>query len=257
MPTPRTHLKLALLEGKPEVFHSIQGEGLNAGTPAVFVRTAQCNLHCTWCDTDYTWNWLGTRFKHIREAEPAYQKYDPEVWMGTFEVPKIAERVSAYSCYQVVLTGGEPLLQQDALLSLIHHLRQVNPAFYFEVETNGTILPTEEFQAAINQYNVSPKLANSLNPKNLREKAAVYHFFVQNPKALFKFVVTSADDWKEVDHLRQLYQIPASKIWLMPEGSDSDALEQKRWWVVDLCKQNNFRYSDRLHVQIWGNKKGV
>lgn len=250
-------LKLARLNGKPEIFHSIQGEGRSIGVPSVFVRTTLCNLHCIWCDTDYTWNWKGTRFAHVRDTQPGYRKFDKKQWMAECAVEEVAETVAAFNCPNVILTGGEPMLQQPELVALMHELRLKSPGFRFETETNGTLVPTPDFDAAINQYNVSPKLENSNNPRKLREKPAAMRFFAASPKANFKLVVAEQHDLEEVLGLITTYGIAPEKVWLMPEGTTAAALAKRRKWLVEVCKNHGFRYSDRLHVQIWGSKKGV
>lgn len=252
-----TRIKLARLRGQPEIFYSIQGEGKSLGWPSIFVRTSLCNLHCVWCDTDYTWNWTGTRFAHQNDARPGYRKFDKKEWIAECEIETVAGLVAAYPCQNVILTGGEPMLQQPALVALMLALRQKNASYRFEVETNGTLMPLPEFDAAIDQYNVSPKLDNSGNSRKLRERPAVYRFFAENPKANFKFVVADPADLREVLDLIGRYPIPAEKIWLMPEGSSRPLLARRRKWLVEICKAYGFRYSDRMHVQIWGSKKGV
>ncbi len=241
----------------PEIFYSIQGEGKSTGVPSVFVRTSLCNLHCIWCDTDYTWNWADTRFRHVNDNKPGYRKFDPKTWIATCAIDEVAATVAAFPCRNVILTGGEPMLQQPGLVKLMQALRQFHPDYRFEVETNGTLLPTPAFDAAIDQYNVSPKLENSNNSRKLREKPAVYPFFAKNSKAHFKFVVAEKADLDEVLELMDRYHIPPEKIWLMPEGSDRQTLTKRRPWLVEICKTRGFRYTDRLHVQIWGRKKGV
>lgn len=227
------------------------------GQPSVFVRTSLCNLHCIWCDTDYTWNWVGTRFPHANDAKPGYQKFSKKDWIAECEVAEVAETVAAFHCKNVILTGGEPMLQQPALVALMEALRTKSSDCRFEVETNGTLLPALPFDAAIDQYNVSPKLENSANPRRLREKPTALRFFAASPKANFKFVIAQKNDLEEVLALLQTYAIPTEKVWLMPEGTSARTLAQRRKWLVEICKQHGFRYSDRLHVQIWGAKKGV
>jgi organic radical activating enzyme len=136
-------------------------------------------------------------------------------------------------------------------------LRSQSKDYRFETETNGTLIPTKDFDATIDQYNVSPKLANSNNVRKLREKPAAFHFFAQSAKANFKFVLSAQSDLDEVLDLQKKYNIVAEKIWLMPEGTAAAALAERREWLVEVCKTYGFRYSDRLHVQIWGSKKGV
>lgn len=149
------------------------------------------------------------------------------------------------------------MLQQPGLLALMAFLRTESSDYRFEVETNGTLSPSPEFDAAIDQYNVSPKLENSANPRKLREKPAAMRFFARSPKANFKFVIAEKIDLEEVLSLIQTYHIAPEKVWLMPEGTTAKTLAQRRLWLVEICKTHGFRYSDRLHVQIWGAKKGV
>lgn len=250
-------LKLARLEGKPEIFYSIQGEGKSLGIPSVFVRTSLCNLHCIWCDTDYTWNWKGTRFRHVSDETPGYEKFDKKKWIEECAVETVAQLVASYDCKNVILTGGEPMLQQPALTRLIKVLREHDAGYRFEVETNGTLVPVIEFDAAVDQYNVSPKLANSANAQKLREKPLALTFFAQSEKANFKFVVSNEADLVEILRLIDTYRVPKEKVWLMPEGTRPEILAEKRQWLVEICKQYQFRFTDRLHIQIWGPKKGV
>lgn len=250
-------LKMARLNGSAEVFHSIQGEGKSIGVPSVFVRTSLCNLHCIWCDTDYTWNWRGTRFAHRRDAQPGYRKFDKKAWIVECTASELAAAVAAFPCRNVVLTGGEPMLQQAGLCDLMQCLRQCFGDYRFEVETNGTLVPVPAFDAAIDQYNVSPKLANSNNALRLREKAAALHFFAGSEKANFKFVISEKADLEEVMNLATRYAIASDRIWLMPEGVTAAPLAKRRKWLVEICKSEGFRFSDRLHIQIWGSKKGV
>ncbi|MCO6492624.1 MAG: 7-carboxy-7-deazaguanine synthase QueE [Phaeodactylibacter sp.] len=249
-----TRLKIACPDGRPEIFYSIQGEGKNLGQPSIFIRTALCNLHCIWCDTDYTWNWKGTRFAHVRDGEPGYEKYDIKEVVAELSVEEVAEMARQYPCRNAVLTGGEPMMQQEGLLALMEALGE---AYWFETETNGTLLPEPAFDARINQYNVSPKLANSSNPQKLREKPKAYRFFARSPKAVFKFVVAEPQDLEEVLELAERYAIPAEKIYLMPEGTTASSLAEKQQWLVEVCKQHGFWFTSRLHILIYGNKRGI
>src|SRR3989338_8409922 len=94
-----------------EVFYSIQGEGLNAGVPAIFVRFGNCNLKCSWCDTKYTWH-------------PDFRDNYEE------NLPELFKNIKKYQCKHIVITGGEPMLQQDAISAI----RREFPEHYIEVE---------------------------------------------------------------------------------------------------------------------------
>lgn len=227
------------------------------GRPSVFVRTSLCNLHCVWCDTDYTWNWKGTRFPHVNDAKPGYEKFNKDEYIAHLTTEDVARSIEAEGCKNIVLTGGEPLLQQDELVNVMQQLRAVDNDYWFETETNGTILPQEDFDLLVDQYNVSPKLANSGNPQKLREKKRVYDFFASSAKAFFKFVVAKPADLDEVLLLIKTYNIASEKVFLMPEGTSPESLREKQQWVIETCKKYGFNYTDRLHIQIYGNKRGV
>lgn len=252
-----TTLKIANLDGKPEIFHSIQGEGKNIGQPSVFIRTSLCNLHCIWCDTDYTWNWEKTRFAHVKDTDPSYRKFKMEEMIISLTLEEIYDEVVKSGCKNIVLTGGEPMMQLQELSDLMEFFNTKADDYFFEIETNGTLLPDARFEALIHQYNVSPKLANSNNPKKLREKADVYEYFSTNNKAIFKFVITSENDLTEVLAICKNYKIPNQKVYLMPEGTNPEALQKKQQWLIEICKKHQFNYTDRLHVHIYGDKRGV
>lgn len=251
-------MKIACIDGtNPEIFSSIQGEGASLGVPSVFVRASLCNLHCVWCDTDYTWNWEGTPFPHLRDAEPGYRKYQKASQLLDLSPRDVAGWVHRFAPRNVVLTGGEPLLQQEDLREVIRLLRQLDSQYRFEVETNGTLLPVPELSADIAQFNVSPKLSNSQQPIALREKPEALTWFAQQPGACFKFVCASGTDLGEVRSLVERYQIPPAQVFLMPQGTTEADLNARAGWLIEECQRHGFRYSDRLHIRLWGSRRGV
>ncbi|MBK1884773.1 7-carboxy-7-deazaguanine synthase QueE [Luteolibacter pohnpeiensis] len=245
-------IKLAKLGDGPEIFHTIQGEGVSVGAPAVFIRSSRCNLHCHWCDTDHTWNFEGTPWKHEKNT-----KYQKSAVTWEMETAAAAERILSFDCSRTIITGGEPLLQESAFLEVIQVIRQKKPAHQFEVETNGTRIPCPEFAAAVDQFNVSPKLANSGMEEILRIRPDALRFYAANPKAWFKFVVASADDLQEIKELMRLHDLPREKVILMPEGRTSAELDRIAPWLAECCRDCGFRFSDRLHIRLWGDKRGV
>ncbi len=250
-------MKLAKLGDGPEIFHTIQGEGVSVGTPAVFIRASRCNLHCVWCDTDHTWNFEGTPWPHEKDSIPGYLKHrkaDATVEITPLEA---AQRVMAFGSERTVITGGEPLLQENAFLEMMAFIHARQPQHQFEVETNGTRIPSPAFHEATDQFNISPKLSNSGMSAALRLNADALKFFAQSPKAWFKFVVSAPADLAEIEHLRETYSIAISRILLMPEGRTAPELDRSAGWLADLCRERGYRFCDRLHIRLWGDKRGV
>lgn len=251
-------MKLARMpDGGPEIFYTLQGEGRNAGLPSVFVRASLCNLHCRWCDTDYTWNWRDTTFPHEKDADPAYQKYRRAEQIIDLAVDEIVAAVAAYPCRHYVFTGGEPLIQEKAWCVLMAALSAVAPEATFEVESNGTLLPGTEFLERIHQINLSPKLANAGVARELRYRPEVLRFFAETEKADFKFVIGSEADLAEVFALLDEVSVPRDRVFLMPKALTVAELEAHQSRVAALAQEHGFRYSDRLHLRLFGAKRGV
>jgi organic radical activating enzyme len=250
-------MKLARLGEGPEIFHTLQGEGPSAGLPAVFIRASRCNLHCVWCDTDHTWNFEGTPWPHEKDATPGYAKHQKSEATIELTPTAAADLILSYHCPRVVITGGEPLLQENDFLEMITHIRAQQADCVFEVETNGTRTPSPAFAEAVDQFNVSPKLSNSGVKTSLRLVPDTLNFFASSPKAWFKFVIACMADLDEVLALQNEFSIPASRILLMPEGRTSADLDQSAPAIAELCRQHGFRFCDRLHIRLWGDKRGV
>ena len=250
-------MKLAKLGDGPEIFHTLQGEGPGVGMPAVFIRAATCNLHWVWCDYDHTWNFEGTPWPHEKDSLPGYAKHRRSEAVIELDPAAAARRILAFGCPRVVITGGEPMLQEGEFLTLIQHLRSECPVTVIEVETNATRIPSSEFAAVVDQFNVSPKLANSGIDESLRLRPAAHAWFAASPKAWFKFVVATPADLTEIQNLRERFGIPAGRILLMPEGRTAADLDRSAPWLAGLCRDLGFRFCDRLHIRLWGERRGV
>ncbi len=226
--------------GAHEIFYSIQGEGINIGFPAVFLRLALCNLRCVWCDSRYTWDW-----QQFNLADNSLE----------MPIAAIHREILKHDCRYLVVTGGEPLLQQSELFPLLTELKTAE--FYIDIETNGTIRPDARLMETVAHWSVSPKLASSGNSALLREIPECYRLFSASPSSHFKFVIQSSDDIDEVIHLARKYAIPREKIILMPQGSNKEQLLEKSDWVIGLCQKYGYRFSTRLQTIIWNNKRGL
>ncbi len=234
-----------------EVFDSIQGEGPYSGTPCIFLRLAICNLKCSWCDTKYTWDW---------------KNYDINTEIKETSICEIAEKITLSNKRHVVITGGEPLLQQAILVSLLRLLKSTrgnesnSNTYFIEVETNGTLVPIKEMVELVNQWNVSPKTSNSLNNQmginleKLYDKSLLFYKDLQNTS--FKFVIDKLWDLIEVDNIIKKYGLPKDQVILMPQGTTDVEIMDKSKWIMNYAKKNNLVFSTRLQVLLWGNQRG-
>ena len=225
--------------GEPEIFHSIQGEGVSMGVPSVFLRLATCNLACRWCDTKYTWDW---------------QNFDYQTEVVELDRDEVQRRIRAFNCSHVVITGGEPLLQQADLVPLVESLSA--DGYTFEVETNGTIIPNQGMLRHIGQWNVSPKLRTSGNTSKGREIPLALKAFAPLHNAYCKCVSTGESDVDEVCALRDRYKLDPDRVLRMAEGGAPDDLGKKRSWQPEACSEHGFRFTTRLHILLWGDERG-
>lgn len=215
-----------------EIFYSIQGEGINIGSPAIFIRLAGCHLRCVWCDSKFTWDMQSGKEMSIQE---------------------IIKKIKKFPCKHLVITGGEPLIQQSGIKELIEAINKNSPKPYFiEIETSGSLPP--QINEYIDQYNCSPKLSNSEN-RPINYSISLPKFPAE--KTWYKFVIDQPTDLKEVKNFIKKHKLPQNKIILMPQGITREEIAERSLWLAEVCKKENWRYSTRLHIKIWGNKRGV
>ncbi len=223
-----------------EIFYSIQGEGTLVGVPSVFVRTSGCNLRCVWCDTPYT-SWA------------------PEG--SDMTVEKIAETVALFAAKHVVVTGGEPMIAPQ-IVQLTEKLRAQD--LHITIETAGTVMAA----VACDLMSISPKLKNSVPIQRDGGRWAAQHERTRwQPDVLkalmagyeyqLKFVIADPQDLNEVEEMRRALDAPRGKVLLMPEGTTAETIRQRGLWLAEICKRHRFRFSPRLHVDLWGDKRGV
>lgn len=234
--------------GEPEIFASVQGEGPSVGMPVAFLRLSRCNLACVWCDTAYTWHFQGDNRPH--RSDESFDRKANQVEMDEAEV---AASVAALGQKRLVITGGEPLMQAGKLAEMLEHL----PDMQVEIETNGTVMPPARLDIRIDQYNVSPKLAHSGNPADLALKPEMLDHWATDERAFFKFVIAEPGDVDEVRSLVDTHMIPANRVFLMPEGIDSETLRQREKWLAPLCLEEGYRLTDRMHIHLFGDTRGT
>jgi 7-carboxy-7-deazaguanine synthase len=224
-----------------EIFHSVQGEGILAGVPSVFVRTSGCNLRCVWCDTPYT-------------------SWEPEGEDRTID--EIITETRRYPSRHVVITGGEPFLAPD-----LHELtRRLNKSgAHITIETAGTVFKPVQCDL----MSVSPKLSNSTPRKRAggrfsesheahRLNSDVIRKFIEEYKYQLKFVIEQPEDLSEVNAILQsVGNVDRSRVLLMAQGTSPEEIQAKSRWIVEICKEHGFRYTPRLHLDLFGNRRGT
>lgn len=224
-----------------EVFYSIQGEGALVGVPSVFIRTSGCNLRCVWCDTPYTsWN-----------PEGAEQS-----------VADLMDRVRAAGiAAHVVVTGGEPMVAPQ-IVELTRALKEAGK--HITVETAGTVDQAVECDL----MSISPKLSNSTPRERDGGRWAAQHDRLRyRPEVLsslmarypyqLKFVISAPDDLPELNRLVNEVKADRSRIILMPEGTNRAIVLERSLWLTEICKSEGYRFSPRLHIDLWGDRRGV
>ncbi len=224
-----------------EIFYSIQGEGILVGIPSVFIRTSGCNLRCLWCDTPYTsWRPEGKEWR----------------------LDEILAKVKKQPSRRVVVTGGEPLLAPE-IEELASKLKEKN--YHVTIETAATIFKP----VACDLLSMSPKLSNSTPWKREKGKFARMHEkhrlnppviqrFIDGYDYQLKFVVEKKEDFIEIQGiLKGLKNVDADRVLVMGQGKTKRELREKAAWIVELCKVHGFRYTPRLQIDLYGNRRAT
>jgi len=230
-----------------KIFYTIEGEGEYVGYPSVFMRLSMCNLTCkgfasadspNGCDSFISWSVKNKMsfdeiFEYMTQNSYNCHLRDGAIWK---------------------ITGGEPLIQQKALLQLVE---QFISRFGFipriDFETNATILPDQKWLDWKATFTTSPKLSNNGDPEEKRYKPEVLKWHIKH-KSGFKFVINSDKDLEEV-YEKYIYhsevRVPKERIWLMPCcGSRAEHVERAAT-VAELCKKQGLKFSPRLQLIIW------
>lgn len=213
---------------------TFQGEGPSAGQRAVFLRLSRCQLTCAWCDTPYTWD---------------TGRYDLAAETRRMSQSQVLDELMARPAPLVVISGGEPLLQQDRLTWLIDVCRARRRRV--EIETNGAVVPGRGVLGAAHRFNVSPKLANSGMPAERRINPVALRTLAKSRKAVFKFVVDGPGDLDEIADLEAEHEL--APIWVMPLGTTYDQVLNGARAVAGQVLARGWNLTIRLHVLLWGD----
>ena len=229
---------------------TVQGEGKWCGTSALFVRLQGCNLKCRWqlsdgatvaCDTAHTWSSGGT-------ACP---------------VSDVAElvRLNIGRMRHVVITGGEPCLQPEAVVQLIDMLHRLN--LKVTVETNGSLFNAVAQMPDL--LSLSPKLSSSGISRQLRAQTVsavrsnVLAALDSGHDVQLKFVVSSQADEDEIlnDYAGSLSALVPDDVVVMPLGVSDAQLKLSTPLAVNMAIRNGWRFGPRLHISLFGNKEAT
>ena len=225
-----------------ELFYSIQGEGKLMGVPSVFIRASGCNLRCVWCDTPYA-SW---------QPEGEDQS-----------VASIVDQAVRFPGRHAVITGGEPMIMPD-IAQLCAALKAHD--FHITIETAATVFADVKLDLA----SLSPKLSNSTPTNREGGRFARAHeqhrlnveviqrFIDSSPDFQLKFVVCDPADLTEIrELLGRLKNWSPDDVLLMPEGTDQVTQDQRAGWISEVCKTEGYRFCPRLHILLYGNRRGT
>ncbi|GAA2718520.1 MULTISPECIES: 7-carboxy-7-deazaguanine synthase QueE [Streptomyces] len=216
---------------------TFQGEGPSCGHPALFIRLSRCNLTCTRCDTKYTWDW---------------SQYDPATESSRRSVTDLVAWAASSPVELVVITGGEPLIQQRKLVPLVQGLLAAGKRIEFE--TNGTIAPEPALLVDGVRFNVSPKLASFGVEEAKSIVPAALEVFAASGQAAFKFVASTVADLDRTAELASAYGL--APVWVMPEGTTAEAITATARILAEAVAARHWHFTTRLHVLAFGEARG-
>ena len=223
-----------------EIYESIQGEGFLTGTKSVFLRASGCNLRCKFCDTPFT-------------------SWKPEG--DDLSVDDIISQVTSFSVEHIVITGGEPMLFAE-LVPICERLH--DSGHHITIETAGTLyLPV-----VCDLMSISPKMSNSTpdeadgkwrdRHEQTRHIPDVIRRLTQDFDYQLKFVIRDPEDCEEVkDYLLAFDKIVRKNVFMMPEGTEIEQLQNIEEWLLPFCDQHEFQYCPRKHIEWFGNFRGT
>jgi organic radical activating enzyme len=235
--TARDRVAAGLLRVSEIFGPTLQGEGPSAGQLAAFVRLGMCNLDCRWCDTPYTWD---------------RRRYDLDAALRWTSAGNAWQEVAATGAGLLVITGGEPLIQQAALPPLLDAAGRAG--WRVEIETNGTIRPLPTVIRPFVRFNVSVKLAGSGVAEGRRIRPIAIRALAAAGQVTWKFVVDQAGDIGEIARLQD--QFGLDPVWVMPQGTTAAQVLGRLPQLAEHALAHRWHLTPRLHILLWGDARG-
>ena len=239
-----------------EAYTCLQGEGKYIGIPHILIRVSGCRLRCqfsnSFCDTPYA-SWKPEKGKYTLNDIVKFYEDNPHI-------------------KYTMITGGGPTIHPKLLKELCKIGKDYRHTI--TIETEGS----EFVQTSADCISLSPKLSNSTpvpgtwipfanrevteNDKKQHEKwrcnyDAMKQLISFHPDYQLKPVISNEQDLNEVEDLQNILDIPNDKVWLMPEGLVTEELNKRRVWLMELCQNYGYNFTDRLHIIAYGDTRGV
>jgi len=239
-----------------ETYTCLQGEGKYMGIPHILIRVTGCRLRCqfanSFCDTPYA-SWKPEAGKYTLNDIVNFYRRNPHI-------------------KYTMITGGGPTIHHKLLQELC--IIAADYGHTTTIETEGS----EFVQTIADNISLSPKLSNSTPrpgtwmpfanrevteaDKKKHEKwrcnyDAMKDLITKHPDYQLKPVISSKEDLEEVKELQKILDIPNNKVWLMPEGLTEEQLKTRRVWLMELCTELGYNYTERLHIIAYGDTRGV
>jgi len=260
---------------------TLQGEGKRVGTPSLFIRTSGCNLRCVWKTGNV-----------VNKCDTEYSSFTPDInHVLNSDIVQIVNNNIRGRLKNIVITGGEPLVQKRNVEDLIERLYQEHQ-YDITIETNATIY-SDTVAMYVNLISMSPKLSSSepskekLNVNFSEDKLRLHQqkrknleviqqyidscYYGKNSEIIdygrklsnrdfqLKFVVANRDDFNEIEteFLQHLKGVQPTDVYLMPQGITSEEVYENASWLIPLCIKSSYVFADRLHIHLFGKKRNV
>ncbi len=240
---------------------TIQGEGKRVGNPSVFIRFGKCNMQCPGFEVEYETP-SGIKKCSCDSFYASDIAFRDEWKKYESSKPLIEEINTILPNYlvDIVITGGEPLLywKDVEFQKLLKYYIDRN--YHITIETNASIdiELTQPWHKEI-LFSMSVKLSNSGEHLNKRININTLNNILNTSKESYLKFVLDVDILplasKEIEDI--LKQVPKCDVYLMPLGDTADIIDKNSLSVIEYALEKGYKYSDRLHIRVWNNKRGV